>query len=120
MASEPVNSPVDTDGVLGHTDLIAGAIVPMPLSDMPPVVMSPATDGTGTLRLADLLDSGSAGLSDAGGFVMFEHQSTPGSTLVRVMLEGADHQQLFDIGTLAGGPDLNSLLGLIATDGSAV
>ncbi|MEB0135075.1 hypothetical protein QN362_07010 [Actimicrobium sp. CCC2.4] len=119
MASDPVSHPDGQDGVLRHADLLADAGVPMPLPESPPLVAPVPVVHADTLQLADLLDGGNAGLSVAGGFVLFEHQHTPGSMLVRVLLEGADHHQLFDIGTLAGGPDLNSLLGLIVPDGPA-
>lgn len=105
--------------MLRHADLLADAGVPMPVSDAPAAVASAPAVHADTLQLADLLDSGNAGLSVAGGFVLFEHQHAPGSMLVRVLLEGADHHQLFDVGTFAGGPDLNSLLGLIVPDGPA-
>ena len=110
-------SPLDNQGrALLHADLIAAAGVPMPLTEMGPVLVAVSTPVTDALQLADLLDNGSPGLSVAGGFVLFEHQGSPGSMLVRVMLEGADHHQLFDVGTLACGPDLNSLLGLIVPE----
>jgi hypothetical protein len=112
-----VLSPLDDQGrALLHADLIAATSVPMPLTEMGPVLVAVSPPGSDALQLADLLDSGSPGLSVAGGFVLFEHQGSPGSMLVRVMLEGADHHQLFDVGTLACGPDLNSLLGLIVPE----
>lgn len=119
MLPDSVSTPDGPDGVLLHADLIAGASVPMPGPEVAPVVVAVPANGTDVLQFADLLDGSSPGLSVAGGFVMFEQQSTPGSTVARVLLEGADHHQLFDVGTLACGPDLNSLLGLIVPDGGA-
>jgi hypothetical protein len=119
MLPESVSKPDDQGGALLHVDLIAAASVPMPLSDVISVAVAGPLTGVDVLQFADLLDSGSPGLSAAGGFVMFDHQGDPGNMLVRVMLEGADHQQLFDIGTLVCGPDLNSLLGLIMPDGAS-
>lgn len=113
-------SPSEGEGnTLRHADLIAGANVPMPHSGVAPVPVAAPSVGSESLQLADLLDSGSSGLSVTGGFVLFEHHDNPGSMHVRVMLEGADHHQLFDVGTLACGPDLNSLLGLIVSDGAS-
>ncbi|MFT5588574.1 MAG: hypothetical protein ACI9ZF_000742 [Bradyrhizobium sp.] len=119
MLPEPVSPPEVQGSALLHADLIGGASVPMPHSGEAPALVVAPSPGTDVLQLADLLDSGSPGLSVAGGFVLFEHQGSSGSMHVRVMLEGADHHQLFDVGTLACGPDLNSLLGLIVPDGAS-
>ncbi len=119
MLPESVSPPEEQGSVLLHADLIGGASVPLPPSEVAAVLVAAPSPGTDALQLADLLDSGSPGLSVAGGFVLFEHQGGPGSMFVRVMLEGADHHQLFDVGTLACGPDLNSLLGMIVPDGTS-
>ncbi len=119
MLPEPVSPSEDQGSALLHADLIAGASVPMPLSQVASVSVAAPLAGIEALQFADLLDSGSPGLSVAGGFILFEQQGSAGSMHARVMLEGADHHQLFDVGTLACGPDLNSLLGLIVPDGAS-
>ncbi|GAA4030672.1 hypothetical protein [Actimicrobium antarcticum] len=124
MASDPAMS-ANNDGPLQGgasellpADLLSENSVSLPVFDTDNLLVPVAAgiSAGSALHLADLLDAG-GGLSGEGGFLVFDHQSLPGTTIVRVMLEDAAHHQLFEIGTLAGcGPDLNGLLGLISPD----
>lgn len=112
MASDPV--PADASPTAA--DLVSADALPL-FDGITTAGTAPASASLSgpMLQMSDLLDGGSGALSRDGGFVFFDQQSQPGNTIVRVMLEGADHQHLFDIGILpGGGTDLNSLLGLIA------
>jgi hypothetical protein len=64
------------------------------------------------LQVNELLSSIDSHPSMAGGFLMFDSDSSPGQTIVRVMLDDCGSQQAFDVGIFNGvGIDLNSLLG---------
>jgi hypothetical protein len=94
-------------------DLAADGLPLLPAMDTHAPVALVVDQGV-ALHVADLLD---AGAPDAGGFLFFDHQSAPGSTIVRVMLDDAESHQSFALGSLPGsGIDLGSLLGLIAPD----
>ncbi len=80
------------------------------------VISNVAKIDVAKLNLADLLDSSSSGSLEGGGFFMFDQQSDPGHTIVRIELENAaDHRQI-QIASFEGGADLNRLLGSITSD----
>ena len=118
-------APDDGNGTrLVRSDLVVHDDVLLPAFDgsLARSASSGTSDSAGSaLQVADLLDAGNvgnAGLSADGGFLMFDDQSNPGSTIVHVMIEDASHHQLIEVGVFQGsGMDLNSLLGLIAPDG---
>jgi hypothetical protein len=68
------------------------------------------------LKVDELLSSIDNLPALGGGFLTFDSDSSPGNTIVRVMLDDNGTQQAFDVGVFNGvGMDLNSLLGLISS-----
>lgn len=89
------------------------------LSAIPQQVLPSESDNTvpatgSVLQFDELLSSIDSQPSMTGGFLMFDSDSSPGQTIVRVMLDDCGSHQAFEVGVFNGvGVDLNSLLGMI-------
>jgi hypothetical protein len=107
-----------------HISLTRGDILSDDALHLPVVPQQAGSSESGNLILApdavlqvdELLSSIESHPSLGGGFLTFDSDSSPGHTIVRVMLDDGGAQQAFDVGIFNGvGMDLNSLLGPVSS-----
>lgn len=117
----PADRAEDAQGSVSLTPADILSDDPLPLDAVSQLAVSSmlvnAASAPGTeLQVNELLSSIDSHPSMAGGILMFDSDSCPGQTIVRVMLDESGSQQAFEVGVFNGvGMDLNSLLGLISS-----
>jgi len=115
-AAKDVATPAASEqqGTLAHDDILSGASLVLPaVAAAGEEAVPEASDAIP--GLTEVLTSGDEGF--AGGLLTFDNESSPGHTIVRVTFEGDAAQNAYEVATLPGGTDINSLLGLLGHDG---